>query len=283
MVVLWMAGVLVAFSVSAVSVRELSRNLSVFEILSLRSLFGVLVIFAVAWTGKGGLSQIALHRPGLQFLRQGVHWCGQAGWAYGVTVLPLATVFAIEFTAPIWVTLLALVFLSERITVPRIGAVILGVVGVLIVLRPGYVPLGLASVAVLFAAFAFAVTAVATKRLTQTETTLAILFWMNLVQLPLNLIWCDPAFPARLGLHQIPAVLGVCISGVASHYCLTQAFRQGDATLVVPMDFLRVPLIAVVGWWLYGEGLDPLVFLGAMTVVAGIAWNLVAAARVARQ
>lgn len=279
MAVLWMIGALLSFSLSAVSIRELARSLSIFELLSLRSAFGIVLVFLVALAGRGGLRQLTIRRAGLHGLRNGVHWIGQVTWAYGVTMLPLATVFALEFTAPIWVTLLALVFLGERLTVPRLGAVVLGVAGVLIILRPGYLPLGLATFAVLLAAMSFAVTQVATKELTKTETTLSILFWMNVLQLPLNLVWCDPAFPLRIEAAQVPAVLGVCLSGLSSHYCLTQAFRHGDATLVVPMDFLRVPLIALVGWWLYGEALDPIVFLGAGTVVAGITWNLVAATR----
>lgn len=282
MAVLWMTGALLSFSASAISIRELARTLSIFEALSLRSLFGVLALLAIALPGQGGLRQLALRQAGLQLLRNGVHWIGQASWAYGVTALPLATVFAIEFTAPIWVAPLAVLFLGERVTAARIGAVALGVAGVLIILRPGYLPLDAATLAVLLAALSFATTAVATKRLTASETTLAILFWMNLLQLPLNLAWCDPAFPLRIEAWQIPAVLGVCVSGLSSHYCLTQAFRNADATLVVPMDFLRVPLIAIVGWRFYGEPLDPIVFLGAATVVAGVTWNLLAASRAAR-
>lgn len=274
-----MTGALLSFSLSAVSIRELARSLSIFELLSLRAGFGIVAVFLVALAGRGGLGQLAVKRVGLQGMRSGVHWIGQATWAYGVTVLPLATVFALEFTAPIWVTLLALVFLGERITLPRLGAVVLGIVGVLIILRPGYLPLGTATFAVLLAAVSFAVTQLTTKELTKTESTLSILFWMNVVQLPLNLVWCDPSFPLRIEAGQVPAVLAVCLSGLSSHYCLTQALRHGDATLVVPMDFMRVPLIALVGWWLYGEPLDPIVFLGAATVVVGITWNLVAATR----
>lgn len=280
--VLWMVGALMSFSVSAVSIRELAKSLSVFEFLSLRALFGIVAMLAVAGFGRGGLRSLALHRPGLQLFRNTVHWLGQASWAWGLTVLPLATVFAIEFTSPIWTTILALAFLGERATVPRIGAVLLGIVGVLIVLRPGYLPIDLASLAVLLAAVCFAIMQVATKTLTRTETTLAILFWMNAVQLPLNLVWCDPTFPQRIAIAQVPAVLGVCVSGLSSHYCVTQALRHADATLVVPMDFLRVPLIAVVGWWLYAETLDPMIFLGAACLVAGIVWNLLAASRAAK-
>src|SRR5260370_41676807 len=97
---------------------------------------------------------------------------------------------------------------------------------------------------------------------------------MNLIQLPLALIASNPLFVTKLGLAQLPAVLGVGISGLASHYCLANAFRWGDASVVVPLDFLRIPLIAVVGWWLYGEQLDVFVFIGAALIVAGILWNL---------
>ena len=280
--VLWMVGALLSFSVSAVSIRELAKSLSVFELLSLRSLFGIVSMLAIGFMGRGGIGRLATRRPGLQFGRSAVHWIGQATWAWGITILPLATVFAIEFTSPIWTAVLALLFLGERATVPRIGAVCLGIVGVLIILRPGYMPIDLGILAVLVAAVSFSVTQVTTKALTRTETTLSILFWMNVVQLPLNLVWCDPAFPSRIGVSQLPAVLGVCISGLSSHYCVTQALRHADATLVVPMDFLRVPLIALVGWWFYSETLDPMVFLGAACLVSGIGWNLFAASRAAK-
>ena len=114
----------------------------------------------------------------------------------------------------------------------------------------------------------------ATKKLTNTDSPFAIVFWMMLIQLPLALIASDPLFPARLDWGQAPAVIGIGLSGLASHYCLTRAFRVGDAGVVVPLDFMRIPLIAVIGWWLYGEPLDGFVFLGAGLILAGILWNL---------
>jgi drug/metabolite transporter (DMT)-like permease len=147
------------------------------------------------------------------------------------------------------------------------------------IVRPGFATFQPAALLVIGAALGFAVTMTATKRLTDTETTFAILFWMNLMQLPMNLAGSDPFFLSRLGpTHLLPAA-GVAISGLASHYCLTNAFRAGDALVVVPLDFLRVPLIALVGWILYGEALDPLVLLGAGLIIAGIVWNLRADAR----
>jgi drug/metabolite transporter (DMT)-like permease len=97
---------------------------------------------------------------------------------------------------------------------------------------------------------------------------------MMLIQLPLALLASDPLFVTRLELAQTPAVIGIGLSGLISHYCLTRAFRVGDASVVVPLDFMRIPLIALVGWWLYSEPLNGFVFLGAGLILAGILWNL---------
>jgi drug/metabolite transporter (DMT)-like permease len=191
-----------------------------------------------------------------------------------LTLLPFATVFALEFISPAWTALLAVWLLSERLTPSRIGAVILGLIGVLIILRPGLAVFNPAALLVLLAAVGFAIVFIATKMLTATETSYAIVFWMAVIQLPLGLAGSDPLFPLNLGWWDIPAVLGIGISGTSSHYCLSNAFRVGDATLVVPLDFLRVPLIALVGWAFFSESLDIWVIVGGFVIVAGLFWNL---------
>jgi drug/metabolite transporter (DMT)-like permease len=108
-----------------------------------------------------------------------------------------------------------------------------------------------------------------------TETTFGIVFWMAVIQLPLSLIGGgDPMVFFHLETRHILPALGVGTAGLTSHYCLSNAFRAGDATLVVPLDFMRIPLIAVVGWAFYGEPLDVFVLLGALIIVAGVLWNL---------
>jgi drug/metabolite transporter (DMT)-like permease len=189
-------------------------------------------------------------------------------------LIPLAMTFALEFTTPAWTLLLAAPVLGERLTASRVGAVMFGLFGVLVILRPGLTAFQPGALLVLMAAFGFAVTLVATKKLTRTDSPFAIIFWMMLIQLPLALITSDPLFLLRLNQAQIPAVVGIGVSGVTSHYCLTKAFRAGDAGVVVPLDFMRIPLIAVIGWWFYGEPLDVFVFLGAGLIITGILWNL---------
>ena len=97
---------------------------------------------------------------------------------------------------------------------------------------------------------------------------------MNAMQLPMNLVGSSPSFVTRIDIAQALPMLGVAVAGLSSHFCLTNAFHHDDATIVVPLDFLRIPLIALIGWSLYGERLDGFVFAGAAIIIAGIFWNL---------
>lgn len=278
-VILWMVGTLVSFSATALSVRVLSQSIGVFDILTCRSAAGVAICLALALVRPKLLADLRPRRVRLHLARNAVHFLGTYTWTVGLTLLPLATVFALEFTTPAWVALLAVLVLRERMTRSRAASILAGVAGVVVILRPGVEALQPASLVVLASAVAFAITTIATKKLTATESTFSILLWMNAMQLPLNLAGSDPAFWMKLDATHIWPLLGICIGGLSSHYCLTNAYRHGDATMVVPLDFLRLPLIALIGWRFYGEALDPFVFLGSLFIIAGILWNLRAEAR----
>jgi drug/metabolite transporter (DMT)-like permease len=280
-VVLWMIGTLLSFSVMAVSIRELSATLSIMDILSARAAIGLLVIGALLAIRPELRRALNPGRLGLHVLRNSIHFGAQYLWATSLLLLPLSTVFALEFTMPAWTMLLAALLLEERMTLSRVGAVVLGLFGVFVILRPGIETFHPAALIVLAAALGYSAQNIATKKLTATESTFAIVFWMNVIQLPLGLIGADPWFATKLGLHALPALAGLGIAGLSAHYCLSNAFRAGDASLVVPLDFLRIPLIAVVGWWLYGEPLDIFVFAGAGIIVLGLLWNLRSEAQIA--
>ena len=274
-VVLWMIGALLSFSVMAVSIRELSRGgLSIFEILAIRSGVALLVLLFLLLVRKDLRPHARPRRMGLNLFRNVVHYASQFSWALSLTMLPLAMVFALEFTMPAWTALLAVWFLHERLTPSRLGVVVLGLIGVLVILRPGIADFNPAAILVLLAAFGYAITMITTKQLTVTETNFGIIFWMAVIQFPLSLIGSDPAVFMHLETRHILPAMGVGIAGLTSHFCLSNAFRSGDATLVVPLDFMRIPLIAVVGWAFYGERLDIFVLLGALIIVSGVLWNL---------
>ncbi len=280
----WMLGSLVSFAGVALSVRGLQGAMTVFEMLALRNIGGLIILAGMMLLARGPDRTVRMATPAVHLLRNSGHFAGQALWVWGVTVLPLATVFAIEFTTPCWVALFAVAFLKERLTLFRVLSIALGFVGVLIILRPGLESFRPEAIAVVIAAVFFGIQITTTKFLTASNSTWTIMFWMNLMQLPMNMvanmaIGHSPLIVGKLGLAIWLPALGIAITGFLAHYCLTNAFRHGDATLVVPIDFLRVPLIALVGWLFYSETPDLAVLLGAAVVIAGVVINLVAEAR----
>ncbi|PIW30136.1 MAG: EamA family transporter [Rhodospirillales bacterium CG15_BIG_FIL_POST_REV_8_21_14_020_66_15] len=268
---LWMLGTLTSLALMAISGRELSAELSTLQILFFRSAIGLLIILAVIrWAGR---HHLRTRQPGMQVLRNMAHYMGQFGWFYGISLLPLAQVFALEFTMPIWATLLAPLLLRETITPRRALVVAIGFAGILVVVRPGVVPISPAALGVLMAAVGYAFAYTLTKKLTRTDTALAIVFYMCLVQLPLGLIpslfdWVTPS------AAMWPWVVAVSVTGLGAHYCLARAFSEADAIVVVPMEFLRLPLIAVAGLVFYGEALDPWVLGGAAVIFSGNFLNI---------
>ena len=223
---------------------------------------------------------ISLRHKRLQFARNVVHFGSQICWTVAIMMLPFATVFALEFTAPAWVSLLAVLFLGERMTVSRAGALAVAFVGMLVILRPGFEAFQPAALIMIAGALFFAIAAVITKKLVATETTFSIVLWMNLMQLPMNFAGAgDHLFFLKLDAAMTLPLIGIAVAGLAIHYCLTNAFRHGDAMVVIPMDFLRVPLIALIGWMFYGEHIDVFVFAGAAVIVAGVLWNVRSEAR----
>ncbi len=284
LVLFWMLGSLVSFAGVALSVRGLQSAMTVFEMLAIRNIGGLAILAAMAVFAPGPDRVLAMTRPAIHLVRNVAHFGGQALWAWGVTVLPLAIVFAIEFTTPAWVAVFAVLFLKERMTLARLLAIALGFAGVTIILRPGLDAFRPEALAVVLAAVCFGIQIVATKKLTGSNTTWTILLWMNLMQLPMNmaaagLVGESPWIVGRLSWDIWLPALGIAVTGFLAHYCLTNAFRHGDATIVVPIDFLRVPLIALIGWMFYDEVPELAVLIGAVVVIGGVALSIVAEAR----
>jgi drug/metabolite transporter (DMT)-like permease len=274
-----MTGALLSFCVVAVSVRGLAGKLSIFEILTVRCGMAVIILLSLAAINPALRSGFRPQQLPLHFTRAAFHFAGQYCWALSLTLLPLAVVFSLEFTLPVFVVILAVVFLREQMTLGRLIVIILGTIGTFIILRPGAATFQPASLLVLVAGFCYAVFNVLTKKMTSSLSTFAIVLWMNLMQLPMGLVSSDPMFLTKLAWADAPSVLGIGFAGLFAHYCVANAFHYGDASVVTPLDFLRIPLIAVVGWWFFGEDVDIWVFVGALVILAGILWNLRAETR----
>jgi drug/metabolite transporter (DMT)-like permease len=263
----WMAGWLAQMVVIAVAGREATRELAIFQVMELRSVIGFLMLYPLV-RASGGLAAMRTTRLRDHALRNAVHYAAQFGWFAALALIPLAQVVAIEFTMPIWTALLALAFLGERITLWKTLAVVLGLVGVALIVRPGGSGLNPGQAIALAAALGFAVSVTMTKSLTRSESAVVIIFWMLVVQsllgaVPAVAVWRWPSAGAW------GWVLVVAFCGTFSHYCMARALHHADATVVVPMDFLRVPLTATAGWLIYSERMDLFTVLGAGLILAG--------------
>src|SRR5262245_59966693 len=133
---LWMSGAVLSFSTMDIAVRQLLTHVGIFEVLFFRTFFALLVVVGFA-VSRGWVAKFRTQRIGIHLLRNLTHFGGQYCWVFAISVLPLATVFAIEFTMPVWVALLAYFFLGERITGPRLVMLVLGLAGVMVILKPG--------------------------------------------------------------------------------------------------------------------------------------------------
>jgi len=266
---LWMTGAITAFSAMAISVRELQGAHDTFEIMAARSAVGLLIVAAVA-LATGQLKDVRTNRLGGHVLRNAIHFTGQNLWILAVTLIPLAQVFALEFTAPVWVLVLSPLLLGEKITRPRLVAAVLGFVGILIVARPNVQTLNVGVAAAAASAICFALTNITTKVLTRHEGIVSILFWLTLMQLVLGCVlalWDGVVrWPTAASL---PWLVAIGVTGLAAHVCLTSALRLASASFVMPIDFIRLPVIAVAGMVLYGESVDAAVLVGAAVIFAG--------------
>tara|TARA_R110002167_G_scaffold306283_3_gene510952 strand:+ start:42685 stop:43551 length:867 start_codon:yes stop_codon:yes gene_type:complete len=270
----WMVGAIGAFTMMAIAGRAASLDLDTFEIMLYRSFVGLLIVGLVAWQA-GTLHQISRDRIGLHFVRNLFHFTGQNLWFFAITMIPLAQVFALEFTTPIWVILLSPLILGERIT--KIGglAAAIGFIGILLVARPDFNNLNAGVIAAGLSAIAFAMTAICTRKLTQTASITCILLYLTGMQAVFGLISAgfdgDIALPTA---QTLPWVVIIGFAGLTAHFCLTKALTIAPASVVMPIDFARLPIIAIVGIILYAEPIDTLVLVGGVIIFAANYLNI---------
>ena len=265
-VVLWMGGAISAFSLMAIGGRELAPALDTFEIMLWRSLIGLGIVGA--WlAATGGLRQVRTDRLPLHGARNLAHFAGQNLWFYAITAAPLAQVVALEFMSPIWALLLAPIVLAERLTWRRLAVALAGFAGVVIVAQPGTqmapgVPFAAA------AAVFFGLTAVLTRRLTRDQPLATIMLWLTAMQAAFGAVMAGWDGDVSLPPPELAGwAVVVALTGLAAHLSLTKALSLAPAAVVMPVDFARLPVIAVLGALLYGETLSAPLAIGAAIIL----------------
>jgi drug/metabolite transporter (DMT)-like permease len=269
---LWMLGSIASFLTMTVAGRALMPALDVFQVLELRSIIGWLMLLPLVFA-VGGFKAMRTARPLQHIGRNVVHYAGQLSWFVALTMIPLAQLMSIEFTSPIWGALLAVIVLGERMTVRKVAAIAFGILGVLVIVRPGVSAIEPGHVIMLTGAVFFGISVVMVKSLTRTDSVVVIIFWMLVIQsviglVPMLLVWRTPS------PEMLPWILVVSFTGMSSHFCMARALTHAEATVVMPMDYLRLPLAAVIGFLLYSEQLDVYTAIGAGLILAGNLFNL---------
>lgn len=263
---LWMMGAIVGFTSMAFAGRVVMGELDTFELMLFRSLVGIVIVFVVAHFA-GTLHQISRNKFGLQIIRNISHFTGQNFWFYAITVAPMAQVVAIEFTSPLWVLLMAPLVLGEKLTPARLLTAAVGFVGILIIARPGVNEVNIGIICAAISAIGFAGSAVFTKLLTRTESITSILAFLTVTQAVFGLVCAGIDGHITLpSLALIPWVVIVGCAGLLAHFCLTKALTIAPAAIVMPLDFARLPTVAILAMLIYAEPLDIWVFIGAAVI-----------------
>lgn len=269
-----MTGAIASFSSMAVAGRELGSAYDTFEIMMYRSLAGLIIVCGVL-SVTGRWSQIVFASMRTHFFRNVAHFTGQNLWFFAVTAIPLAQVFALEFTTPLWVIVLSPLILGERLTPLRAVSALLGFAGILIVARPNPDAISTGLVTAAGSAVFFAITIMLTKRLTRTQSIGNILFWLTAMQLVMGLL--AAGFDGEIAAptwQAAPWLVLVGLAGLLAHFCMTNALAIAPATVVIPFDFARLPTIAIIGMVLYDEPIDIWVLVGALVIFGGIYLNV---------
>ena len=274
-----MLGAMISFTLMAVSGRELFSSLDTFEIMLYRSLVGILLVLAFGKYFKT-LHQIRVENLSLHFIRNISHFGGQNFWFYAIALIPFSQLFAFEFSTPLFIVFLAPIFLGELLTKEKLIAAAIGFFGIMLVARPDLNTLSWALIAAFLLPVCFAATAIATKLLTRKFSLTCILFWLVIMQTVFSIICAGYDFDIRIPTQtDLPFLLVVSVTGLTAHLCMTKAFSLAPVSVVMPIDFVRLPLISMVGYLFYNEVLTWYIILGSALVFVGNYINIKAEER----
>lgn len=240
-----------AFAVMIVLVRKTSVKFNAFEITFWRAAFGL--VFMAPWLMRARFSGLRTSRGHIHLCRNLLHFVGIVLWYFAVARINLTEGMALQFTVPLFTIALAMLVLGERVDSRRWIATLVGFCGVLIILRPGAIPITIVPLAVLVASVFYAGSNILTKVLSRNDPADAIVFYMNLAHVPLALAgalvigWTVPAGTDLIWLA------GVALSATIAHYCLARAFREADASQVIAIDFLKLPWVTLLALMMFGE------------------------------
>jgi len=267
---LWMSLGAAFFAMMINLVRYLTDHFDPLQVVFFRNVFGLLAV--VPWLLREGMPALRTERFHLHIIRALIGITAMILWFITLSLMPLAEATALSFTAPIFTSILAVLFLGEVMYRHRWLAIALGFLGALTIVRPGIAALNPVAMLAIVTALVWGSGTVLLKYMTRSESTSATVIYLPLLLTPISLlpalfVWTWPT-PELWGF----AILFGAV-GTAGHYCLTRAISTADATSVVPFDYLRLPFVAIIAYVAFGELADLWVWLGGGLIAAGAIYN----------
>ena len=276
---LWMVLAGFSFTAMLVCVRSLDGRYPSVEVVFFRALAGL--VFVIPPLLKHGLVGLHTKRFPMHVSRASFSLLAMIAYYYGVAFVPLADATTYSFIIPLFVILGAVLFLREKVDGQRWAATIIGFIGVMVVLRPGHGGLSAPVLVMLLSVLFYAGAWISMKFLTRTESASVIVFYQNIMIVPLALI--PTLFLGSLPtLGDLAILIAVGLTGSYAHYCQARSFGAADASAVMPFDFLRLPFSVTCAWFLFGETTDWWSWLGAVIIFGATYYSTWHEARKAR-
>jgi drug/metabolite transporter (DMT)-like permease len=268
--IVYMLVAVLGFSAMDAAAKWLAKDYSVFQVALMSRLISPLLAVAIAMR-SGGLGTLKTRHFGWHLFRAGANGATLLTFFGALKFLPLGDTVAITFVAPLMMSAMAVPMLGERVGAGRWIAIGIGFLGVLIITRPGSATFGWGALLALGAAFGDALGNNITRRMSVTESSHAMLFWSAILLLAvfgatMPVTWVTPQ-----GLDWI-AVLLIAVSGSLAQFCLAQAFRYGEVSLVAPLEYSALVWAALFGFWFWGEVLTWTVIAGVAIIIASSAY-----------
>lgn len=257
------------FAAMAIAIRKASAELHPFQIAFFRNLFGL--AFALPLLFQTGAHILRTKRLGLYLLRCTIGLSAMLCGFWALVHLPMAQAIALSYTAPLFVTIGAVLVLGEVVRIRRWSAIVVGFLGALIILRPGSDTVSFAAMIALASAALSASAAISIKFLSRTEPANAIVIYMVLIMTPLSLV---PAIPVWISPSAAiwPWLVLTGLLGTSGHWALTRAYQLGEVSALQSINFLQLPVVAVLAWWLFGERVDQWTVIGAVVIFTSTAY-----------
>lgn len=267
---LFMAAAVASFALVDASAKWLTASYSVMQILFFGRLLGPIVAMWLAWRSGTGWSSLRPRRPMMHLTRTLFALAAIGTYFYALKTLALAEAIAISFSAPLFMALFAIPMLGEKVGPRRWAAIVVGLIGIAIILRPGMVPLTIGALSALASGILYAFSFILARRMSATESLPSLMFWFSFIGFVVTAAampfeWITPTW------HDLIPFAIVAVLTTVAHYFITQAFRYGEVSMLAPLEYTALVWGVINGWLIWGELPDAIVFLGAgITIASGI-------------